>query len=80
MLMASCGVLLFIAMAGSVVYLAQRFSVRMPMNAADLIMLQTTRPLDYDNRWPGYPLRPGDKGYTPYMKGEFGNLPPQVVH
>jgi hypothetical protein len=32
-------------------------------------------PLDYDNRWAGYPKVPGDEGYDPTYKGAFGNLP-----
>jgi hypothetical protein len=31
---------------------------------------------DHDNRWPGYPLIPGDIGYSPTQMGSFGNLGP----
>lgn len=32
-------------------------------------------PRDYDNRWPGYPLRLGDYGYDPTTKGKFSDYP-----
>lgn len=35
---------------------------------------------DYDNRWPGYPLRPGDEGYDPRYRGALGNLPARYDH
>lgn len=35
-------------------------------------------PLDYDNRWPGYPNRRGDEDYNEYYKAPFGNLPAMV--
>lgn len=32
-------------------------------------------PANYDNRWPGYPLRPSDEGYDPLYKGACSGLP-----
>jgi hypothetical protein len=37
-------------------------------------------PADYDNRWPGYPNRPGDPYYIPNIKGAMGNLPHQMLY
>jgi hypothetical protein len=58
----------YLLISGLVLLLAEAFS----SNKGD-----KPAPLDYDNRWPGYPRVPGDYGYSRFTKGRMGNLPSQ---
>lgn len=70
-MIAAAGAAILFGISVMVVYFSEMFNRRMPLNVQQLIALRSTAPPNYDNRWPGYPLRPGDEDYDPRVMGDL---------
>lgn len=70
-MIAVAGVVTFFGILVMIVYFSEMFNRRMPLTVQQRIALRSTAPANYDNRWPGYPLRPGDEDYDLSTMGDW---------